>query len=179
MSTSVRVLAAVFTAGVLMVGCSSGGVPGSGANSTPVNKILMAKLGGLDGGAQGYVSFDDEGDHDEFTVEVTGGEPGATLEVSLNGAVVLSITLDEFGNAHVQFDSNADDAWELPLPSEFPPTVEGDEVAVGELSGNFQEEEESEGDDDDADGDVEDVDDADADDVDAGDVDDGVVDDNP
>ena len=184
MSKRLGVLAAVFTTGVLAAGCSPSGVFGAGANSAPGNKILMAKLGGLEGGAQGYVAFD-EGEHDEFTVEITGGEPGATLQVSINGDLVLSITLDEFGNAHLQFDSNADDSWELPLPSDFPLAGEGDEVEVGDLSGNLQEEEETDDidDDDDADGDDDDTDDADDDEADhdddgnANDNDDGDVDD--
>jgi hypothetical protein len=154
-----------------MAGCSSGSVLGSGASSAPVNKVLMAKLAGLDGAAQGYVAYDDEGAHQEFTVEVSGGEPGATLEITMNGAVVLSITLDEFGNAHLEFDNSPDDPGESPLPSEFPPVGEGDAVAVGDLSGNLEEEEDSDSDDDGDDEDGEDDDDGDGD-VEEGDDDD-------
>lgn len=163
-------------AGLLVAGCTPGGFLNFGGADAPANKVLAAKLG-AEGGAQAYVEFDDDDGHQEFDIEVSGGEPGASVEVSINGVVVLSVTLDEFGNAHLQFDSNPDEPDEAPLPMEFPGAGEGDAVGVGELSGNFEEEDEGHvGDHDDgeqADEDEDDGDDADHDDDAVADHDDG------
>ena len=141
------------TVGALCAGCGPGGLFSTDAGA---NKVLAAKLGAADGsGVQAYVEFDDDDGHREFEVEISGGQPGATVEVSINGAVVVSVTLDEFGNAHLEFDSEPDEADEEPLPADFEDAEEGDEVEVGDMAGHFEEEDDDdEGEDDEGEDDV-------------------------
>lgn len=150
--------------GLLAFGCSSGGLFNSGGNETPANKVLTAKLDGSDGVAYAEVQFDKEDGHWEFEVEVSGGEPGATVNVTINGVVVVSLTLDVAGNAHVAFDSDPDEEGEDHLPWDFPGASEGDAVGVGDMSGSFHEEEEDDADDDDEADDDDDGDDDNGDD---------------
>lgn len=163
-------------ASALIVGCTPGGFMQPGAANPPANKVLAAKLGAADGGPQAYVEFDDDDGHRQFEVEITGGQPGASFDVSINGMVVLSVMLDESGNAHLQFDSNPDGSGETQLPMAFPAAGAGDSVGVGELSGNFQEEDGEFGDHDDGqDADHDDDADANHDDDAVDNLDDGAV----
>ena len=87
------------------------------------------------------VEYEQEADHTSFEVEVTGGQPDATLDVAVNSVVVLSITLDSTGGGEFEFSSVPDDADEQQLPAEFPILSAGDVVAVGDLSGALEVEE--------------------------------------
>ncbi len=97
---------------------------------------LKAEL--ADGGFRARVEYELEGQHREFELEVTGGEPGATLDVSANGVVVLSITLDSSGAGQFEFSSDPDDSDEQPLPADFPELSPGDVIAIGSLSGPLE-----------------------------------------
>lgn len=154
MRTNMRTgLGSVGLVGVLAVmGCAPGsGSPGGGAD-VAAGKALVANLRGSDG-AQAEVEFLQDGGHTEFALAVRGGQPGAVVDVTVNGQVVLSITLDDFGNARVEFDSAPDELGEDPLPASFTDANGGDAVGVGELSGNFEDNDNTDdhGDDDDED----------------------------
>jgi len=162
----------------LVSGCSPAGFLGLGPSDSTTNTVLMAKLTGGNG-AEGWVEFDEEADHRELTVEVSGGEPGATIDLIINGAVVFSFTLDQFGDGYFELDSDPDEPGVDSLPTEFTGINEGDEVQAGDLSGTFNQHDEGDADDlDDGDvGDnddqVDDMDDGDSEDGDSDDVDDG------
>ena len=89
-------------------------------------------------GATVIVEYEQEADHTSFEVEVAGGQPDATLDVAVNGIVVLSITLDASGAGEFEFSSAPDDADEQQLPAGFPVLSAGDVVAVGGLSGPLE-----------------------------------------
>jgi len=91
-----------------------------------------------DGTVRVEVEYEQEADGAGFEVEVTGGQPDAVLDVAVNGVVVLSITLDASGGGEFEFDSAPDDADEQQLPAEFPVLSAGDIVAVGDLSGPLE-----------------------------------------
>jgi hypothetical protein len=91
-----------------------------------------------DGTVRVVVEYEQEADDTSFEVEVTGGQPEATLDVAVNGVVVLSITLDSAGGGEFEFSSSPDDADEQQLPSQFPVLSAGDIAAVGDLSGPLE-----------------------------------------
>ncbi|MFH1747107.1 MAG: hypothetical protein ABIG44_08695 [Planctomycetota bacterium] len=97
---------------------------------------LQAVLSG--GTVRATVEYEQEADHTSFEVEVTGGQPDATLDVAVNGVVVLSITLDASGAGEFEFSSAPEDADEQQLPAEFPVLSAGDIVALGALSGPLE-----------------------------------------
>ncbi|HUU94470.1 MAG TPA: hypothetical protein VM487_01925 [Phycisphaerae bacterium] len=101
---------------------------------------LKAILSG--GGVTVIVEYEQEADDTSFEVEVTGGQPEATLDVAVNDIVVLSITLNSTGGGEFEFSSAPDDADEQQLPAEFPILSAGDIVAVGDLSGPLEVEQE-------------------------------------
>ena len=100
---------------------------------------LKAVLSG--GGVTVIVEYEQEADQTSFEVEVTGGQPEATLDVAVNDIVVLSITLNSTGGGEFEFSSAPDDGDEQQLPAEFPILSAGDIVAVGDLSGPLEVEE--------------------------------------
>ena len=87
------------------------------------------------------VEYEEEAERTSFEVEVTGGQPDATLDVAVNGVVVLSITLDSTGGGEFEFSSAPEDADEQQLPSGFPKLSAGDTIRVGDLSGVMEVEE--------------------------------------
>ena len=100
---------------------------------------LKAVLAG--DGVTVIVEYEQEADHTSFEVEVTGGQSEATLDVAVNDVVVLTITLNSTGGGEFEFSSVPDDADEQQLPAEFPILSAGDVVAVGDLSGALEVEE--------------------------------------
>jgi len=149
-----------FAVAAIVSGCSPNGFLGSGSSDPTANPALMAKLVEANG-AEGWVEFNEEADHRELTVGFSGGEPGATIDLTINGVVVFSFTLDEFGGGHFELDSDPDEPGEDSLPAEFTGVNEGDEVQAGDLLGTFNQHD---------DGDANDLDDGQADDIDDGDV---------
>ncbi len=97
---------------------------------------LKAVLSG--GGVTVIVEYEQEADETSFEVEVSGGQPEATLDVAVNDIVVLSITLNSTGGGEFEFSSAPDDGDEQQLPAEFPILSAGDIVAVGDLSGPLE-----------------------------------------
>jgi hypothetical protein len=86
------------------------------------------------GDVRAVVEYEQEADHTSFEVKVTGGQPDATLDVAVNGVVVLTVTLDS-GGGEFEFSSAPEDADEQQLPSGFPDLSAGDTIRVGDLSG--------------------------------------------
>jgi len=172
MLTNLRWAVTCFSAGALIAGCSQ-----SGALDAVGGSGLQAKLVGANGAA-GLVEFNQEEEHRELMVEVTGGQPGATIELLINGVAVLSLTLDESGDGHFKFDSDPDEVGESRLPGEFDGPDQGDDVQVGDMSGIFNQLDDVEADDSD-DGQTDDMDDGNAGDNSnqSDDIDDGPVDD--
>lgn len=122
-----------FLTGWTAIACN----PAQPGGSDSAGKALVANLRGADG-AQADVEFVEKDGHTEFVLAVSGGEPGGSVEVTINGVVVLSIQLDDFGNARVAFDSDPDELDEDALPATFPGADGGDSVGVGGLSGHFE-----------------------------------------
>jgi len=115
-------------------GCNSTANPSGDAAA---GKALVANLRG-GGDAQAEVEFRVEGDQTQFSLAIHGGQPGATVDVTVNGVVVLSVTLDDFGNARLDFSSQPNALGEDQLPASFPDANGGDLVGVGEWSGRFE-----------------------------------------
>jgi hypothetical protein len=114
---------------------------------------LLANLSSATEDVQAQVEFRQDDEHTEFSLSFRGGQPNAVVEVTINGVVVLSVALDDFGNAHVEFDSDPDELGESDLPAGFPDTDAGDSVGAGVLTGNFEESDDDEADDSDDDAD--------------------------
>jgi len=94
-----------------------------------------------EGAFRAVVEYEEETERTSFEVEVTGGQPDATLDVAVNGVVVLSITLDSTGGGEFEFSSAPEDPEEQQLPTDFPVLGAGDIVAVGDLTGVLEVEE--------------------------------------
>lgn len=74
-----------------------------------------------------------------FSVEVEDFAPGAVLEVAVEGAIVGTITVNDFGMGELQLRSRVDDPGDgTPIQGDFPFLRAGDSVTVGPLSGIFQ-----------------------------------------
>jgi len=110
------------------------------------------------------VSLEVEEEGSKVEIEVSGGEPGASLDVTIGGSLVGTIGLNAEGEGHAEFSNRGDDddSNESPLPDGFVPPVEGDAVTVGPLSGTLTLDDDSQSgddsDDDDASGDESDDD---------------------
>ncbi len=105
------------------------------AEGTELTTVISA------GAFRAAVEYEEEAEHTSFEVEVAGGQPDATLDVAVNGIVVLSITLDSTGGGEFEFSSAPEDADEQQLPSGFPKLSAGDTIRVGDLSGVMEVEE--------------------------------------
>ncbi len=83
--------------------------------------------------------FEVESEESKLEVEVSGGEPGALVEIRIAGKLVGTIVLDARGDAQVAFsnDSEGGSSKESPLPIDFVPPAAGDTIVVGSLSGTF------------------------------------------
>ena len=119
------------------VGC----VPGAGGNGTG-DGAGAGKLSAsvVNGALSAEISFEERAAETTFEVNMTGGAPGAVIDIVINGQVVATVTLDANGNAHAQYSSVPDDSLgDLPLPDDFPILQAGDEVGVGDGQGMFDE----------------------------------------
>jgi len=88
-----------------------------------------------EGAFRAVVEYEQEADHTSFEVKVTGGQADATLDVAVNGVVVLTVTLDSTGSGEFEFSSVPEDPDEQQLPSDFPELCAGDTITVGDVSG--------------------------------------------
>lgn len=70
-----------------------------------------------------------------FKVEVQGAQPGAQLEVRVNGAVMGTIIVNTLGRGQLDQRVNGDNPG-TGVPS-LPHIVPGDSITVGTLSGTF------------------------------------------
>jgi hypothetical protein len=109
--------------------------PQDGADGSELKAILSL------GDVRAVVEYEQEADHTSFEVKVTGGHPDATLDVAVNGLVVLTVTLDSTGSGEFEFSSAPEDPDEQQLPSGFPQLSAGDIVTVGDLTGVLEAEE--------------------------------------
>ena len=120
---------------------SSGGGSGSGIVVNGHEIQLGANLTGTTG-ATGSVRFKAENEHGQvqsaFQVAVAGALPGAVLDVTVNGSVVGSITVDASGRGTLVYKSVPHRTGELPYPAGFTTPAAGDVVDVGGiLSGSL------------------------------------------
>jgi len=91
-----------------------------------------------DGGTQrAKVEYEDEPGKTKFEVEVFGGQPGAVLDVAVNGTVVGAVTLNQFGRGKLEFHSFPHEFHHQPFPPNFPALQPGDTVSVGQMSGTL------------------------------------------
>jgi hypothetical protein len=124
--------AASYSAGALQ----SPATTGYGAGT-----VLTAALTDSTSGAMGTVTYS-TGSHcgeteTELTVSVTGAAANASLDVSIGGAVVGTLTTDGTGAGKLVLSSDPYGS-EQALPSSFPTSIAaGTAVTVGSLSGTF------------------------------------------
>ena len=124
--------AASFSAGALQ----SFGTAGDGAQT-----VLTASLTDSTSGATGTVTYS-TGSHcgeteTELTVSVTGAAANASLDVSIGGAAVGTLTTDSTGAGKLVLSSDPYGT-EQALPSNFPTSIAaGTAVTVGTLSGTL------------------------------------------
>ena len=130
--TGVAVMLAV--CGCAQLAGLSGGL-GSGGGASGLK--LIANLSSTDLHAQ--VAYEQQADRTVFDVIVTGGPAGATIDVSIGGVGVGTLTLDDTGSGQLRLSSAPSGAGEDDLPSDFPTPSAGDQVHVGDLSGEFEE----------------------------------------
>ncbi len=130
--------------GLLAVGCLAagcglvaggpGGLFGGNGGGAAASK-LRAELSS--GTLDAQVDYANQSDHQNLQIVVTGGTPGAVVDVSIGGAAIGSVTLDATGAGHLALSSSPAAPNDLPLPDGFKPPGEGDAVGVGDLSGSF------------------------------------------
>ena len=77
-----------------------------------------------------------------FSVEVEDHAPGSEVSVTLNGAFVGTIFVNDLGTGEIQlrtaaFIDDPDDG--NPIDTDFPRIMPGDTITVGSLKGSFQE----------------------------------------
>lgn len=75
-----------------------------------------------------------------FQLEVEGFRPGTTLDVTVDGVTIGSVTIDNLGVGELDFDTNieAGDTEGEPFPDNFPTLHSGSKVRVGQLTGAMQ-----------------------------------------
>jgi hypothetical protein len=95
---------------------------------------LVLKAEASNAGFQAEVKYEQETDGTSFEVEIVGGQPGASVDVTFAGQVLVSIPLDSLGVGRVELGSAPDDSSEQPLPADFPTLKAGDVLSVGDLS---------------------------------------------
>ena len=83
---------------------------------------------------QAEVKYEQETDGTSFEVEIVGGQPGASIDVTFAGRVLASVLLDSHGVGRAEWGSAPDDSSEQPLPADFPTLKAGDVLSVGDLS---------------------------------------------
>lgn len=140
-----------------LVGCVPGAGNGGAGDGAGAGKLTASVV---DGALNAEISFAELAAETTFEVNITGGAPGAVIDIVINGQIAATVTLDENGNVHAQYSSLPDDSsGELPLPDDFPNLHAGDEVGVGQGQGMFSEDD-SEDDNDNGDDDGDSDDDA-------------------
>ncbi len=98
--------------------------------------VAPASAGDISGQAQ----YRDRGRR-QFSVQVEGLQPGDQFDVMISGAVVGTITIDNFGFGDLNYDDNFQPGKDDPatiFPSNFPALDGGELVVVGQLSGTLQ-----------------------------------------
>ncbi len=123
-----------FTAGCEFLTGSPGGLFGGNGDQAAASK-LRAELSSGTFNAQ--VDYNEQSDRQTLDIAVTGGTPGAVVEISIGGIAIGSITLDATGAGRLALSSSPAATDELLLPGEFKPPGEGDAVGVGDVSGSF------------------------------------------
>lgn len=115
----------------------------SGAKNANKQRVRLIGRVGSDnnGGVKTTVKYEFRGDaatttNRRFDVEVHGLAPGASLNVTIKGTTVATITADSLGNAKLELrpSPDSDDANEQPIPGTFPRLVAGDVVTVGKVN---------------------------------------------
>ena len=102
---------------------------------------LRAALAGGVADIGGQADFRDRGSRRNFSVEVEGFAPGDMFDVSVAGAIVAKVVVNEFGIGDVNFDSNFEAGIDDPatqFPGNFPMLDGGEKIEIGPLSGTLQ-----------------------------------------
>jgi len=95
---------------------------------------LVLEAGASSAALQAEVKYEQETNGTSFDVKIVGGQPGASVDVTFAGQVLVSIPLDSLGAGRVELGSAPDDPSEQPLPADFPTLKAGDVLLVGDLS---------------------------------------------
>ncbi|MFQ5457646.1 MAG: hypothetical protein ACE5FC_04225 [Myxococcota bacterium] len=91
------------------------------------------------GDISGKADFESRDGRSKFSVSVEGLVPGSSFDVMVAGAVVGSMTIDDFGMGALDLDTTAQvDDLDLPFPPNFPNVNAGTLVQVGQLTGTLQ-----------------------------------------
>lgn len=90
--------------------------------------------------ASGKGEFEIEQEHNrleiEFEVEIEDAVPSASYDISVDGKLVGSLTMNIEGDGKLKLSSHPDDLDELPLPENFPTVTEGSRISVADEQGN-------------------------------------------
>ena len=121
-------------------GDTNGGTDaGSGFTGGGGDEIRFAAPLSGGGSSSGSAVWRVRSDRVVFKVEVESGQPGAMLDIVVDGVVIDALTLDATGFGEVEYrdpPDNNPDPNEFPLPDIFPADVgDGSTVWVGDLSG--------------------------------------------
>ena len=73
-----------------------------------------------------------------FKISIEDAEPGAMLDVFLNGELVGIIVVSPLGQGELDYRTDPEPGESDPLPSGFPTVLAGDDVSVGSLAGIFE-----------------------------------------
>lgn len=87
------------------------------------------------GALRAEVKYEEEAGKTKFQVEAYGGEPGTVLDVAINGAVVASLALNQFGGGKIEFTTQPHELHDEPFPADFPTPAVDDVISVGDMSG--------------------------------------------
>jgi len=102
---------------------------------------LRAGLAGGAGDVSGQADFRDRDSRRKFSVEVEGFAPGDMFDVSVAGAIVGKVVVNEFGIGDVNFDTNFEAGIDDPatqFPGNFPMLDGGEKIEIGPLTGTLQ-----------------------------------------
>lgn len=132
-----RLTGLVLTA-VALFGCAPGGPVDPGASGSESGASFKLYAGGSDAEFSSRVEYKEFEVETKFEVTISGGPSEASVDVFINGQLVLTVVLDAAGAAHVEFSTRPDDSEHLPLPAEFPQPNIGDIVAIGPIVSTFQ-----------------------------------------
>jgi len=109
-------------------------IGGGSSTSSDSETQLRASLNGLTS-AYGRAEYSVEYEHgrfeSQFEVDLYAAIPGSTYDVSINGSVVGSVTINSRGRGKLEYKDFPHEAGELPFPAGFITPVAADTIDVG------------------------------------------------